>query len=228
MRPINFKGGLKRIWVVLSGIYLIFVLVVLVMNRDCVGGTARLAKAQSIESRNNPKISRLMDSLPKELRNYINENPFDLFSREEAHEQALNNLDDNLDEFDIFKETPQKKLNRMRKKYSRSTSEISDLKAEIKIFNSNVGRCSREFIWSFDKKQYANIGTMIGTTLGLAFGGLILLWGSLYVLFGIGWGLPYIFRGVWRGLCWIKDGFTEGSSRKSNELETRIDDEEGK
>jgi len=199
LRPINFKGGLTRIWIVLSVVYVIFALFILSMNSDCVGYTTRLAKAQSIESVNNPKISRLMDKLPKELRKIIIRN---------------RDFADSIDRFVGGRRSFIEELDQDWKEYSSFTSEISDLEKEIHIYNAKVvGRCASEFIWRFDNKRYANIGTMLGTTLG----GLILLWGSLYILLGIG-----------RGLCWIKDGFTGGSSNESNELETRIDDEEGK
>lgn len=207
LRPINFKGGLTRIWIVLSVVYVILALFVLAKNSDCVGYTARLAKAQSIESANNPKISRLMDKLPKEPLNEFDISIEDRFRKSLGLGPSFN-----------------EKLDQMREVYPRFASEILDLKAEIRKYNYKVGRCPEIFIWRFDNKRYANIGTMLGTTLG----GLILFWGSLYILFGVGWVLPYIWIGIGRGLSWIKDGFTGGSSNESNELETRIDDEEGK
>lgn len=210
LRSINFKGGLTRIWIVLSVVYVILALFVLAKNSDCVGYTARLAKAQSIESVNNSKISRLMDKLPKEKRKVTKKN-------RTLEDEQISNLQRRLRER-LAKERAlsssfNEKLDQMREVYPRYASEILDLETEINKYKARVGGCASVFIWRFDNKRYANIGTMLGTTLG----GLILLWGSLYILFGIG-----------RGLCWIKDGFTGGSSNESNELETRIDDEEGK
>ena len=84
------------------------------------------------------------------------------------------------------------------------------------LLPNSVGKCSREFIWRIGSKQYANIGTMVGTMLG----GLILLWFVPYIL------IFWIGRGLYWVLCWIKTGFIADPSNKPDQSEIRTKEEE--
>jgi hypothetical protein len=208
MRSVNYSGGLTRIWIIFSIIYVITALFVLAENSDCVGYLDRYSNAQITRSVNYRKINELEKLLPKELLDDINR------ARRKRHSEF-----DDFPELNIDKPITarQKKLNQkldqMRKKYSRFTNEISTLQADVFTRESKVGSCDRIFIWHFANKGYANVGTIAGTALG----GLILLWGLLYVLLGIG-----------QGLRWIKAGFIEETSSPQNEVIPRASDAEEK
>jgi hypothetical protein len=146
MSSFNLKSGLKRIWIVLSVLYLIFAAVSLLENSDCIGYFNRLALIQEDEKKNPSDLSRF---------------------------------------------------------------------AVVEL--GGLGQCDDIFIWKIGNDKYANIGTMLGATLG----GLILLWLVPYTLiFWVGGGLYWI-------LCWIKAGFITESS-KSNESEAKVKGEEEK
>jgi hypothetical protein len=200
MRSINFKGGLTRIWIVLSAIYAVFALMILAENSDCVSYLERQSIAAQVERESNSKVSRLMNTIPELLSkelwrgkrdvNYYFELGYN--HREKKTDHAI-------------------RIEQLRKKYADTIEIINAFWRETYNHKAKVGSCNDSFIWRIGGKRYANKGTMLGTALG----GLILLWGSLYTLLGVG-----------RGLSWVKEGFTEKPSTQKNKSESIAVDEE--
>ena len=208
MSSVNFKLGLKRIGIVLSFLYLIFVTVVLIKS-DCIGFLERGEHSRIIRETNIKKINKLEQKLPVELRKATH---YYYSANGGFHSSDFLFLD-----LDKAVSDAQKVMDKMRKKYEDVTHEIHKLWVEIKFTKQEIGNCESIFIWRIGSKRYSNIGTMLGTTLG----GLILLWLVPYILiFWVGSGLYWV-------LCWIKAGFITEPS-KSNESEARVKGEEEK